>query len=89
MGMGWLLLIMCLVFFVVMFLFINILLFSLEKVMCLLVVFGLVGVGGIGIELKVVMDLFNYDEVVIIILVIFVLVVLVEWLSVVLCKKVL
>lgn len=50
---------------------------------------GLVGAGGIGIELKVAMDLFNYDEAATIILAIFALVVLVERLSAVLRKKIL
>jgi phosphonate transport system permease protein len=53
------------------------------------VVLGLVGAGGIGIELKVAMDLFNYDEAATIILAIFALVVLVERMSAVLRKKIL
>ena len=41
-------------------------------------VLGLVGAGGIGIELKVAMDLFSYDEAATIILAIFALVLVVE-----------
>lgn len=53
-------------------------LFSLEKATRSSVVLGLVGAGGIGIELKVAMDLFNYDEASTIILAIFALVLVVE-----------
>jgi phosphonate transport system permease protein len=45
------------------------------------VVLGLVGAGGIGIELSVSMDLFNYAEASTIILAIFVLVLAVEQVS--------
>lgn len=69
--------------------FINTSLFSLEKATRSSVVLGLVGAGGIGIELKVAMDLFNYDEAATIILAIFALVVLVERLSAVLRRKIL
>ena len=57
---------------------INTSLFSLEKATRSSVVLGLVGAGGIGIELKVAMELFNYDEAATIILAIFALVILVE-----------
>jgi phosphonate transport system permease protein len=42
------------------------------------VILGLVGAGGIGLELKVAMDLFDYPRAATIILIIFVLVVVVE-----------
>ena len=58
--------------------FINTSLFSLEKATRSSVILGLVGAGGIGIELKVAMDLFSYDEAATIILAIFALVLLVE-----------
>jgi phosphonate transport system permease protein len=80
---------MCSVFPAAMPSFINTSLFSLEKATRSSVVLGLVGAGGIGIELKVAMDLFNYDEAATIILAIFALVVLVERLSAVLRKKIL
>jgi phosphonate transport system permease protein len=51
-------------------------------------VLGLVGAGGIGIELKVAMDLFNYDEAATIILAIFALVILVERASALLRRRV-
>lgn len=60
---------------------INTSLFSLEKATRASVVLGLVGAGGIGIELKVAMDLFDYDEAATIILAIFVLVLAVERVS--------
>ena len=89
MGTGRLSLIVCSVFPAAMPSFINTSLFSLEKATRSSVVLGLVGAGGIGIELKVAMDLFNYDEAATIILAIFALVVLVERLSAALRKKVL
>jgi len=58
--------------------FINTALFSLEKSTRSSVVLGLVGAGGIGLELKVAMDLFQYDLAATIIIAIFVLVLLVE-----------
>lgn len=58
--------------------FINTSLFSLEKATRSSVVLGLVGAGGIGIELKVAMDLFLYDLAAAIILAIFALVLVVE-----------
>ena len=59
----------------------NTALFSLEKATRSSVVLGLVGAGGIGIELKVSMDMFRYAEASTIILSIFALVVLVETIS--------
>lgn len=53
-------------------------LYCLEKATRSSVVLGLVGAGGIGIELKVAMDLFDYPTAATIILAIFALVVLVE-----------
>jgi phosphonate transport system permease protein len=58
--------------------FINSSLFSLEKAVRSSVVLGLVGAGGIGIELKVAMDMFEYQSAATIILAIFLLVVAVE-----------
>jgi phosphonate transport system permease protein len=57
---------------------INTALFSLEKATRSSVVLGLVGAGGIGIELQVSMDLFRYAEASAIIIAIFALVVMVE-----------
>ena len=57
---------------------INTSLFSLEKATRSSVVLGLVGAGGIGIELQVSMDLFRYAEASAIIMAIFALVVVVE-----------
>jgi phosphonate transport system permease protein len=68
--------------------FINTSLFSLEKATRSSVVLGLVGAGGIGIELKVAMDRFNYDEAATIILAIFALVILVERASALLRRRV-
>jgi phosphonate transport system permease protein len=87
MGAGRFSLIMCSVFPAAMPSFINTSLFSLEKATRSSVILGLVGAGGIGIELKVAMDLFNYDEAATIILAIFALVVLVERVSSFLRKK--
>lgn len=53
-------------------------LFCLEKATRASVVLGLVGAGGIGVELKVAFDLFDYDTAATIIIVIFLLVVAVE-----------
>ena len=61
--------------------FINTSLFSLEKATRSSVVLGLVGAGGIGIELKVAMDLFTYDIASTIIIAVFALVLLVEQVS--------
>ena len=61
--------------------FVNTALFSLEKATRSSVVLGLVGAGGIGIELKVAMDLFTYDIACTIIIAVFVLVLAVEQVS--------
>lgn len=58
--------------------FVNTALFALEKATRSSVVLGLVGAGGIGIELKVSMDMFQYAEAATIILAIFALVFVVE-----------
>lgn len=58
--------------------FIGTSLFCLEKATRSSVVLGLVGAGGIGVELKVAFDLFAYDTAATIIIVIFLLVVAVE-----------
>ncbi|MGD8844933.1 MAG: phosphonate ABC transporter, permease protein PhnE, partial [Desulfobacteraceae bacterium] len=62
--------------------FVNSSLFALEKAVRSSVVLGLVGAGGIGIELKVAMDMFEYQSAATIILSIFLLVVAVEQFSV-------
>lgn len=69
--------------------FINTALFNLEKATRSSVVLGLVGAGGIGIELKVSMDMFRFDEACTIMLSVFLLVLIVERLSAVLRRKVL
>jgi phosphonate transport system permease protein len=56
-------------------------LFAMEKAVRASVILGLVGAGGIGIELKVAMDLFQYETAATIILMIFCLVVAVEQVS--------
>jgi phosphonate transport system permease protein len=61
--------------------FIATLLFSLEKAVRGSVILGLVGVGGIGVELKVAFDLFDYDTAATIIISIFLLVLAVEQMS--------
>jgi phosphonate transport system permease protein len=58
--------------------FVTTSLFALEKSTRSSVILGLVGAGGIGLELKVAMDLFDYPRAATIILMIFALVVLVE-----------
>lgn len=58
--------------------FIATALFALEKATRSSVVLGLVGAGGIGIELKVAMDLFSYDLACTIIICVFLLVLVVE-----------
>lgn len=68
--------------------FVNTALFSLEKATRSSVVLGLVGAGGIGIELKVSMDMFEYSEASTIILLIFGLVLIVEQFSSRLRKKI-
>ena len=60
---------------------VNTSLYALEKATRASVVLGLVGAGGIGIELKVSMDMFRYAEAATIILAIFVLVMTVEQVS--------
>jgi phosphonate transport system permease protein len=56
-------------------------LFSLEKAVRGSVILGLVGAGGIGVELKVAFDLFDYDGACTIIISIFLLVLVVEQIS--------
>lgn len=53
-------------------------LFALEKAVRGSAALGLVGAGGIGVDLKVAFDLFNYDEALTIILMLFALVLVVE-----------
>ena len=60
---------------------INSSLFALEKAIRSSVVLGLVGAGGIGQELKVAFDLFQYKNASTIILVIFIIVLLMEYLT--------
>lgn len=73
--------IICAVFPSVLPSFTNTTLFSLEKAVRSSVILGLVGAGGIGIELKVAMDTFRYAEASTIIIAIFLMVVVVERLS--------
>ena len=61
--------------------FVSVALFSLEKAVRSSVVLGLVGAGGIGIELKVAMDMFQFNQATTIILLVFAMVVLVEQLG--------
>lgn len=67
--------------------FVNSSLFALEKAVRSSVVLGLVGAGGIGIELKVAMDMFEYQSAATIILSIFILVIAVEQFSVYIRNK--
>lgn len=60
---------------------INASLFALEKAVRSSVILGLVGAGGIGVELAVSMEMFRYDQAMTIILMIFVLVISVEQFS--------
>lgn len=60
---------------------INASLFALEKAVRSSVVLGLVGAGGIGIELKAAFDLFQYRNASTIILVIFIVVLVIEYLT--------
>jgi phosphonate transport system permease protein len=53
-------------------------LFALEKAVRGSAALGLVGAGGIGVDLKVAFDLFNYDEALTIVLMLFALVMIVE-----------
>ncbi|MDQ0207360.1 phosphonate ABC transporter, permease protein PhnE [Alkalicoccobacillus murimartini] len=64
-------------------------LFSVEKAIRSAVVLGLVGAGGIGIELSTSMSLMKYDEAFMIIIIIFIVVVLVEQLSAAIRKRIL
>lgn len=57
---------------------VNVSLFSLEKAVRASVVLGLVGAGGIGIELKVAMDMFEFGQATTIILLVFAMVLVVE-----------
>jgi phosphonate transport system permease protein len=68
--------------------FVNSSLFALEKAVRSSVVLGLVGAGGIGIELKVAMDLFQYQQAGTIILAIFLLVIAVEQTSSAIRRKI-
>lgn len=61
--------------------FINTALFALEKAVRSSVVLGLVGAGGIGQELKVAFDLFQYRNASAIILAIFVIVIVMEFIT--------
>lgn len=61
--------------------FVNTSLFALEKAVRSSVVLGLVGAGGIGIELKVAMDMFQYQEAATIMLFVLLLVIAVEQVS--------
>lgn len=67
--------------------FVNTSLFALEKAVRSSVVLGLVGAGGIGLELKVSLSFFRYDTALTIILIMFVLVVGVERLSLFVRKR--
>ena len=67
---------------------INTSLFSLEKATRSSVILGLVGAGGIGIELKVAMDMFQYDQASTIILSVFLLVIVVEQVSSMLRRRI-
>lgn len=63
-------------------------LFALEKATRSSVVLGLVGAGGIGLELKVAMDLFTYETACTIIIAVFLLVLLVEHFSAALRRRI-
>ena len=60
---------------------INTSLFALEKAVRSSVILGLVGAGGIGIELKVAMDLYRFDQAATILIAIFLLILVVERVS--------
>jgi phosphonate transport system permease protein len=68
---------------------INTSLFSLEKATRGSVVLGLVGAGGIGIELKVSLEMFDYDQAATTIIAIFILVLIVERVSTMIRAKIL
>lgn len=61
--------------------FVSTALFSMEKAVRSSTILGLVGAGGIGIELKVGFDLFDYPTALTVILMIAVVVILIEALS--------
>lgn len=63
-------------------------LFSVEKAIRSAVVLGLVGAGGIGVELSVSMRMFRFDQALTIILVILVVVIAVEQVSSAIRKRV-
>jgi phosphonate transport system permease protein len=63
-------------------------LFCVEKAVRSSVVLGLVGAGGIGVELKVAFDLFEYDLAATVIIIIFLLVIAVEQLGNMLRKRI-
>lgn len=69
--------------------FVTTSLFALEKSTRSSVILGLVGAGGIGLELKVSMDLFDYPQAMTIILMIFALVMAVERVGAVLRQRIL
>ena len=60
---------------------VNTTLFALEKAVRSSVVLGLVGAGGIGQELKSAFDLFQYPKAATIILAIFIIVLIMEWMT--------
>jgi phosphonate transport system permease protein len=68
---------------------VNASMFALEKAVRASVVLGLVGAGGIGIELKAAMDMFQFPEATTIILAIFVLVLGTEQLSALVRRRIL
>jgi phosphonate transport system permease protein len=68
--------------------FITTSLYSLEKATRSSVILGLLGAGGIGIELKAAMDMFRYDQAATTILMIFALVIVVEHISAVVRHRV-
>lgn len=68
--------------------FINTTLFALEKAVRSSVVLGVVGAGGIGQELNAAFELFQYQNAATIIIAIFVIVLVMEWLTDVLRKRV-
>lgn len=69
--------------------FVGTSLFAVEKAIRSAVVLGLVGAGGIGVELSAAIDLFNYDEACTIILMILVVVIAAEQLSSLIRKRML
>ena len=69
--------------------FVGTSLFAVEKAIRSAVVLGLVGAGGIGVELSAAIDLFKYDEACTIILMILVVVIAAEQLSSLIRKRML